>query len=409
MKRHSLICSLIVALGLAIAEPPSALAQTPRENSEAKKLFNEGVAFQHDGNFVEAEKKFRAAVRRYPRAENADRTAYYLIDTLKKLKRVSDVRTEIDNFRRSYPQSKWLADVNEMTFTLGGQPDAPTELSIWNTAAEVRAAQAEFDLRRGIVTPVGPPNKIYAPEFPANPSMEAEYLQLIVQRDSERGIEVATDMLKANPSDRAVLANLGIIANSDSPRAVPFLLSVWSNTAAPPNTRNSAFFWFSRRNPDKAEVAKAIMDLLAKKETEHVGSQALYLMTVADHRAVLEKIVTSSNPDKFVLMEKIYRNGSVLLRTDLLMFVGRLDSPKAVPFIAQAAQSDKELSVRRAAAQILASRKDVDVQMLETLMKSSTPPPGPPPVPRPPQPGRVPQPFVSTGPAIPILPQVLGP
>ncbi|HET9217696.1 MAG TPA: outer membrane protein assembly factor BamD [Terriglobia bacterium] len=405
MKRHSLICSLIVALGLAIAEPPSAIAQTPRENSEAKKLFNEGVAFQHDGNFVEAEKKFRAAMRRYPRAENADRTAYYLIDTLKKLKRVQDARAEIDNFRRSYPQSKWLADVNEMMFMLGGQPDAPTELSIWNTPAELREAQARADLLRGATTPIGPPNKIYAPEFPPNASMEAEYLQLIVQRDSDRGIEVATDMLRANPSDRAVLANLGIIANSDSPRAVPFLLSVWGNTAAPPNMRNSAFFWFSRRNPDKSEVAKAIMDLLAKRETEHVASEALFRMTVADHRAVLEKIVTSSNPDKFALMEKIYRNGSELLRTDLLMFVGRLDSPKAVPFIAQAAQNDKDLSVRRAAAQILANRKDVDVQMLETLMKSSTPPP----VPRPPQPGRAPQPFVSTGPAFPTLPQVLGP
>ena len=76
MKLHSLICSLIIALGLGIAEPPRAIAQTARENSEAKKLFSEGVEFQHDGNFVEAERKFRAAVRRYPKAETADRTAY---------------------------------------------------------------------------------------------------------------------------------------------------------------------------------------------------------------------------------------------------------------------------------------------------------------------------------------------
>ena len=80
------------------------------------------MEFQRDGIFVEAEKKFRAAVSQYPKAENADRTAYYLINTLKELKRVQDARTEIDNFRRSYPQSKWLADVNEMALILGGQP-----------------------------------------------------------------------------------------------------------------------------------------------------------------------------------------------------------------------------------------------------------------------------------------------
>jgi tetratricopeptide (TPR) repeat protein len=405
MKRDPLVCSLIIGLGLALAQPPRAIAQTPRENAEARKLFNEGTEFQKDGNFVEAEKKFRAAVRRYPKAENSDRTAYYLIDTLTKLKRIQEARTEIDSFRRNYPQSKWLPDVNEAIFILGGQPDAPSELTIWNTPAELREAQARADLLRGAVTPVGPPDKIYAPDFPPNASMEAEWLRLIVQRDSDRGLEVANELMKADPSDRAVSANLGVIANSNSPRAVPFLLSVWGNTATPPNMRNNAFFWFSRRNPDKSEVAKAIMDLLAKRETEHVGSEALFRMTVADHRAVLEKIVTSSNPEKFALMEKIYRNGSVLLRTDLLMFVGRLDSPRAVPFIAQAAQSDKDLSVRRAAAQILANRKDVDTQMLEALMKSSTPPTPP----RPPQPVKLPQPFVSTGSAIQSLPPVLGP
>ena len=163
--------------------------------------------------------------------------------------------------------------------------------------------------------------------------------------------------MKADPSDPAVPANLGTIANSDSPQALPFLLSIWGNVASSPNMRNNAFFWASRRNPDKEQVAKAIMDLLAKRETEAVASEALYLMTVADHRAVLEKIVMSSNPDKFVLMEKIYRNGSVLLRTDLLMFIGRLNDPKATPFIMEAAQNDRDASVRRAAVQAMGAVK----------------------------------------------------
>jgi hypothetical protein len=301
-----------------------------------------------------------------------------------KLRRVQDARTEVESFRRNYPQSKWQPDVNERILALGGRPGAPVESGIWNSPTELRAAQVRADLLRGAVTPVGPPNKIYADEFPVNASMKAEYLRQIIQLDADQGIEDAKEFLKTNPSDPAVVANLGTIANSDSPQAVPFLLSIWGNVSATPNARNSAFFWFSRRNPDKEAVAKAIMDLLAKRETEAVANQALYRMTVADHRAVLEKIVMSSNPEKFSLMEKIYRSGSVLLRTDLLMFIARLEDARAVPFIVEAAQNDRDLSVRRAAAQALGNRKDVDLETLETLMRSA-------PAQRAPQPVRLPQ------------------
>lgn len=374
MKRPSLAWNLILAVGLAVVLPQAGTAQTPAENSEARRLFNEGRNFQDDGNLVEAEKKFREALRKYPKAEQSDQTAYYLINTLEKLRRLQDARTEIENFRRNYPQSKWLNDINENTWDLGGLPGAPSEALIWNSPAERREAQARADLLRGARTPVGPPNKIYPDEFPSNPSMNAARLRMVIQQDRDEGIELAKELLKTNSSDPAVLANLGTIANSDSPRAVPFLLGVWANTSAVPNMRNSAFFWFSRRNPNKEEVAKAIMDLLAKRETEGVASRALYLMTVEDHRAVLEKIVNSSNPEKFVLMEKIYRNGSELLRTDLLMFVSLLNDSRAVPFIVQAArQQDSQPSVRRAVAQALAKRHDVDPAIVEELMKAPTP------------------------------------
>jgi tetratricopeptide (TPR) repeat protein len=382
MKQHSMAWSLIMVAGLVLAYPSTGTSQTPRENSEARRLFNEGAELQHGGNFVEAEKRFREALRRYPKAEGSDRTAYFLIDTLVRLRRFQDARTEIENFRRNYPKSQWQDDVSEKISALGGLPDAPAEAGIWNSPAELREAQALADLMRGAITPAGPPNKIYSDEFPRNASMRAESLRQIILRDPDQGIEEAKQLLKVTPSDPAVVANLGTIANSDSRQAVPFLLSVWVNTSATPNVRNNAFFWFSRRNPNKEEVANAIMNLLTKRETEGVASEALYRMTVADHRAVLEKIVTSSNPEKFVLMEKIYRNGSVLLRTDLLMFLARLDDSRAVPFIVQAAQNDSDLSVRRAAAQALGNRKDVDVGTLQNLMRSA------PPTPRAPQPPR---------------------
>ena len=385
MKWHLFSISLILATGVAVTHPSQGLAQTPRENAEARRLFNEGVALQDRGNLAEAEKKFREALTKYPKAERSDQTAYYLINTLEKLARLHDARTEIEQFRKNYPQSKWQPDVNLKIVKLGGQVGALPEAAIWNSPDELKEAQAIADRLRGAKTPIGP-NNIYPDEFPTNADMNAEILRQIVLRDVAAGIERAKTLLRANPSDPAVVANLGTIANSDSPQTLPFLLSLWANTSAAPNVRNIAFFWFSRRNPDKEEVAKTIMDMLAKRETEAVASEALYRMTVKDHRAVLEKIVMSSRPDKFLLMEKIYRNGSVLLRTDLLMFVAKLNDPKSVPFIVGVAQNDRDISVRRAAARALGGRKDVDIQVLERLMNSAPPPPQPPQFIRLPQP-----------------------
>ena len=72
MKWHSLSISLILAAGVAVAHSPQGLAQTPRENAEARRLFNEGVLFQDRGNLGEAEKKFREALTKYPKAEQSD-------------------------------------------------------------------------------------------------------------------------------------------------------------------------------------------------------------------------------------------------------------------------------------------------------------------------------------------------
>jgi tetratricopeptide (TPR) repeat protein len=393
----------MLVVGLAVAQPSMGIAQTERENNEARRLFNEGDKLHRDGNYIEAEKKFREALRRYPKADQADRTAFYLIDTLMKLGRVQESRAEAENFRRNYPKSNWKPDVNEKILVLGGLPGAPTV--IWNSPAEVREAQARADLLRGARAADGP-NKNYPDEFPPNASMKAEMLRMGIQSHPDQGIQDAMELLKANPADPVISANLGTIANSDSSRAVPFLLSVWVNTYSPPTMRNNAFFWFSRRNPNKEEVAKAIMDLFSKKETEEIGREALYRMYVTDHRAVLDKIVNSSNPDKFLLMDKIFRTGSELLRTDLLMFVALLtNDSRAVPFIVQAAsRPDTQDSVRRAAGQALRNRKDVDPATVENLMRST-------PSPRPLQPTRFgptsvpPLPSgVPAGSALPILP-----
>src|SRR6185436_7246651 len=126
------------------------------------------------------------------------------------------------------------------------------------------------------------------------------------------------------------------------------------SSAASPATRTIAFFYAMRLNPDKVQVANTLMEMLGKKENESIVNEALFRMTYEEHRKVLAKIIASPNPNKFDAIEKVYRGGSITLRTDLLMAVATLrNDPKAEAFITDAAQNDVDLAVRRAAIEAL--------------------------------------------------------
>src|SRR5688572_23012263 len=102
MKRNSLQLILIFVAGVVFARPVLLAAQTPRQDSEAHALWLDGRNLYDDFKFAEAEKKFREALQKYPKSDQIDRQAYYLILTLEKLNRISEARAEIQTFLRNY-------------------------------------------------------------------------------------------------------------------------------------------------------------------------------------------------------------------------------------------------------------------------------------------------------------------
>ena len=350
MKWNSAVSSLILAIGMIASYPSVGVAQTAPENPEARKLWNAGIELFNDGNFADAEKTFRETLTKYPKYQ-ADRTTYYLIRTLEKLRRFRDARTEIENFHRNFPGSRWRDDVDEVSLALGGLDNNQLQQE-----AKIAKERAESE-RRG------------SPVLPPNASMDAQILRMIIRANPNEGIERIKERLKNDPADQAVLNNLGTIFSSNSPQALPFLLDL-SNSAASPNIRTTAFFFAMRLNPDRVQVANTMMEMLGKKENEGIVSEALFQMKYVEHRAVLAKIVESSNPNKFDAIEKIYRGGSITLRSDLLDAVAKLrDDPRAESFILDAAKNDKDLAVRRAALNALVNLKGAaDVRTLESLL-----------------------------------------
>ena len=346
MKRNSLVLSLMFAASVINLNASLARAQSAQQNA-ARALVNDGIEFFDDGKYVDAERKFREALTKYPKDDKSDRTAYYLIRTLAKLDRVQDLRLEMEAFRRNYPGSRWNADLDEIGLELN--PDV-------KIAKERAAAQ-----------------KAGSTDLPPNAGGQAVALRQLILMNPEVGIETAQDLLKKDPSDNAVVANLGTIYLTNSPHAFPFLMDLSMSPAANPNVRETAFFFASRKNPDKEQVAQALMDMLKKKDSEALVSKTLFQMRVEEHRAVLDRIVLSSDPDKYSAIEKIYRGGSITLRTDLVEDVAKLSDPKALDFVMSVAQNDKDEPVRNAAIQALARRRDGSgLKKLQDFLRSGS-------------------------------------
>src|SRR5262245_47933207 len=218
MRRNAAVLSFALVMNFAVASSPWAVAQSPAQNTAARALFLEGRDFWDDGKFADAEKKFREALTKYPKADQSDRTAYYLITTLIKLGRTTDARTEIENFTRNYPQSTWKSDVEESRIRLfqpfivgpnGLHVTMPPHFPVPGVVTPLPELKGRFAiLENGGIQGSGVPTVTVVAE---SPSSRSEVLRLIVERNPDRGITVARELLKADPSDPAVVSNLGTI------------------------------------------------------------------------------------------------------------------------------------------------------------------------------------------------------
>ena len=88
---------------------------------EARDLFNAGEALYDQRKFVEAERRFREVISRFPRNSIADKADYYLIRTLTQIGKNSDALVRINFFAKQYPKSNWLDDVQEIRMQLTNQ------------------------------------------------------------------------------------------------------------------------------------------------------------------------------------------------------------------------------------------------------------------------------------------------
>jgi tetratricopeptide (TPR) repeat protein len=345
-----------------LAGTPQLRAQTSVQNNQARSLFLEGCDLWDDGKFVDAERKFRDALNRYPKAEQSDRTSYYLITTLIQLGRADEARAEILNFYKLYPQSTWRSDVEEKRLMLS-EPS--------RTAFRGYQAAHGFPLPTARYRIVMPPNS-----FPVNvhivssPSLEQEQLRIIVQSDANKGIAVARERLKVNPSDPVVISNFGTIAVSGSPQAFPFFVVV-AGRGPSPHTRDQARFWIGRLKNDNDAVGKGLVEIVKEKDGVPIVAEVFSHINPAATLNVLNQIIQVPSVEKLDALEKIYKSATVQpVRSQIVQSAGSMPEPAARDFLTEVAKTEHDVSIRLAAIHTLSMRPDVDVKTLEDILKT---------------------------------------
>jgi tetratricopeptide (TPR) repeat protein len=272
--RHAALLSCLVFL---LAGTPSLEArQQPSDppGDPARSLFLAGRNAWDDGRYAEAEKRFREALSRFPHSDQADRTGYYLIETLARMGRSREALAEIDNFFKNYPKSRWFADVQEKRIGLTGQPPANTP------------GFPPFNFPNG-----------YGGRFGWDSGLTQEALRALLGNDEERGIGVIRERLKADPSDPAVRANLNVLAGSATARALALLISV-AKSSPSPRTRADAAFWLGRVSSDKdgSTIVKALADI-SRTDTD-----------ISVRRAAIQALTPRKEPEALEAIEKFLKD-----------------------------------------------------------------------------------------------------
>src|SRR5688572_10887895 len=214
MKSNSLVFIFAMTVTL-LTGAPQLRAQSPEHR--AREIYVEGRNLLDDGSYVDAERKFREAIAKYPNASQPDRTTFYLITSLIKQGRTADALAEISSFNAKFPRSRWSEDVEEKRLILSGSPRTIFRGASYGPNYHVAVSFPPQPTPRPgrVVVPVAVTRQ-------ANPSLDQEYIRIIVMKDADQGIAVARERLKVNPADPAVISNFSIIASSGSPQAYPF-------------------------------------------------------------------------------------------------------------------------------------------------------------------------------------------
>jgi len=410
------ISKLIFVATSVLAVSPAASAQSQRiltrqhalmPADEARDLFNVAVNFYDEDKFVEAEKRFREVISKFPRNPIADKADYYLIRTLTQTGKKNEALTRIDGFARQYPKSKWLEDIQEMRMRLTNQIPANAEYILLPKGVVPAASPANPVKASVQISPT--PAPFYAPPIPPVPpaapspfgaafqssdpeiSLQQEIMRAMFFNNADRAIEIATERLKANPVDPVVLSSLNAIASSRSAQAVPMLLAIVKNSTNS-KARRDAIYWLGQSRGDKDAIVDTLVGLIPSVGEDDAEAVAFALSQIRSDKSInaLAAIARDKNKsektrnnalfwigqsraaNRVALLEDIYKSNmdASKIRLQVLFALGQTREPQAMTILGNVASSDPDIEVRKQAVFWLGQSRSPEAnQALERLLQ----------------------------------------
>lgn len=256
------ICIVVSALAVPCTmSAQNRLLQAPRHllaplTDEPRQIFNSGQSLYDQDNFAGAEKRFREVIQRFPRHAIADRAEYYLIRTLTQLGKTAEALARMNAFARTYPRSRWWADVEELKIRLTHQVPPSAARVLLQAPPESPVPNASLEASRRVLVI----SQAAAETQDLEISLQQEIMRAMFLSDATRAIEIATERLKGNMADPLVLATLDMFATSAPAQGLPMLIEIAKNSPNP-KARKDAIFWMSQAKADRDSLVDALLEL----------------------------------------------------------------------------------------------------------------------------------------------------
>ena len=296
-------------------------------NTASMQIFREGRDLIEAQNWQKAAEKFNDFITGYPKDKDLDAALYWYGYALQKQNRTDDASVPLLRLINRFPNSSWRNDAQALLVTMGYKPQVEQALQRDNCEIKMLALQSLF------------------------------------QADQDRAISIATEALKANPTQCPGFqaAAVSMLGSQGGARAVPLLLDI------------------ARNNTD-LKLRLTAIKRLGEQNSDQVTDELIKLYDADRNKdlriQILRALTESRSPRGSAKVLEIARSGDdVAMRQYAIRYVGELNDAASLDELIRIYDAEKTNEIRYQILRTLAERDDARARtkLLEIAKQGDTP------------------------------------
>jgi len=314
--------------------------------SAAATAFREARDLIGNGEWAKAEARFNRFIAEFPKDRDVPAALYWLAYAMKQQSKFQEADAAVVRLIEQYPSSQWVTDARAMRVEM---------------APRLKNTQV---IEQGVAE--------------LNEEIRLAALQSLFEARPDRGITMATDILKAGSGSSRLMREgaIELLAETESKEAVPVLLEIAQKDSDLRLRRKAVEALGEIHDPSVLEPLKALAlqstDITVAREalealSEHESAALPFLIEVARTGAsvelrmeAIEKLDEFENDPTVVdeLMKLMASEKDVRVQRALVEALEDIEVPTAQAALAELARRSSSSEVRRTAIEALAERED---------------------------------------------------